>query len=69
MLPLRSLKLNDHFMKLLKIISVLFAIHFIRRFYHMYQALKAAQNQAAQEPPKTNKHVDQSIEADYKRID
>ena len=56
-------------MKLLKIISILFAIHFIRRFYEMYLALKDHPNQAVNDPSNTNKNADQSIEADFKKID
>jgi hypothetical protein len=61
-------------MNLLKIIVACFAIHYIRRLYQMYNAVKTAQAQQAELlrtelETKKNSNNDNVVEADFKIID
>jgi hypothetical protein len=63
-------------MKLLKIVSVIFAIYFFRRFMQMYRAMEQIQRERAQtqnqNPPQANsepRRKENVIEADFKVVD
>ncbi len=62
-------------MRLLKIILVIFAIYFIRRFIQMYNVMKKIQeeqrNQAAARGPETGakKQEKTVVDADFKVVD
>ncbi len=61
-------------MKLLRIILILFAAYFIRRFIQMYRALKQLQAEQSKAPAHTNqqrspKDRGHIVEAEYKVVD
>lgn len=60
-------------MKLLKIISILFLIYFIRRFMQMYRVMKeiqqAQKNAQAQNHQRNSPPKEEAINADFKVMD
>lgn len=63
-------------MKLLKLITIIFAVYFIRRFIQLYKAMKtlheqqqaSAQSQNHQQGAHKNKQNNDIIEADFKVV-
>jgi len=57
-------------MKLLKIISVVFIIYFVRRFIQLYRAMKKIQEAQANMPRQPqNSPKNSTINADFKVVD
>lgn len=57
-------------MKLLKLITFIFLVYFIRRFFQMYSAMKELQKKQTQvQGTSQTTAKDQIIEADFKVVD